>query len=154
MVTFYSGSLPQGVSIVYEYNPEFTYIVEPTKTLCFPFSIINKWLQVTIELADITPFQNCFIPVLRSWASKEISGISLNNSPRSIQNTINLTPNGVTYTFWLTDAVTDEDRVPSDINAAVYGNQQYWMNIQNLQNKTSNLYCKFTLTGRKITYTY
>lgn len=153
MVILYSGSVPQGSQIVYEFNPEFTYVVEPAKTLCFPFMIKTTWLQIVIELADITPFQNCFVPVLRSWASKEISGESLTNSPRTIQNTTNLSPYGLKYNFWLPDYVTDENIHPSDINHAVFANTQYWMNVQNLQNKTSNLYCKFTLIGKSLSWT-
>jgi hypothetical protein len=154
MTTIYSGLIPQGVQVIYEYNPEFTYIINPAKTLCFPVMIKTTWLQIVVELSDITPFQNCFVPVLRAWPSKDINGVSLLNAPRSVQSTVNLLPTGVSYNFYLIDSVSDEDRIPADLYCPVFGNTQYWMNIQNLQNKTSNLYCKFTSYSKKLTYTY
>ena len=152
MSTYYSGGLPQGSSIVYELNPEYTYILNPAKTLCFPWKMKKKYNQLIIELADTTPFENCFIPVVRTWPSTEASGISITASPRYIQNTINLPPTGVKYNFWLSGVVNPIELVPNDINHPVLADTQYWMNVQNLQNKQSNFYCKFTYYGRGIEY--
>jgi hypothetical protein len=152
MSTYYAGNLPQGSSIVYELNPEYTYIANPSRTLCFPFKMRRNYQQLVVELADTTPFENCFIPVVRAWPSTEASGISLTASPRYIQNTINLPPTGVKYNFWLSNEVNQEDLVPASINHAIYFGQQYWMNVQNLQNKTSYFYCKFTFYGKGIEY--
>lgn len=152
MAIIYSGSLPQNAIVIHERNPEYTYSLAASKTACFAFKLRRNTTQIIVELSDTTPFQNCFIPVLRSWASVEPVGVSLTSSPRSSQTTINLSPIGLKYNFWLVTEVTPDQLVESSVNHPIEDDTQYWMNIQNLQNKPSFFFCKFTYIGKNMNY--
>jgi len=153
MSTYYSGSLPQGSTIVYELHPEYTYVLNQSQTLCFPFKMRRNYQQLIVELANTTPFQNCFVPSVRAWPSTEASGISITSTPYQSQNTINLPPTGFKYNFWLIDEVDQNNLLPSDVNHFIIFGNQYWINVQNLQNKPSSFFCKFVYYGKNQQWT-
>jgi len=152
MPTYFAGRLPQGSSIVTELNPEHTYMLPASRTLCFPFTMRRYYQQLVIDIADITPFESCFIPVIRCWPSTEASGESMTAQPLASQATVNLGPYGAKWNFHLLDQIDPDGRQPADISKLIKFGETYWMNVQNLQNKTSYFFLRFTFYGAGITY--
>ncbi len=152
MTSYYSGYLPQGASIVSELEPEHRYIIGPSKTLCFPFKMRRYYNQLVVDMADTTPFESCFIPVIRCWPSKEAAGMSMTSQVRASQATVNLGPNGMTWGFWLLDLIDSPEIKEADISTWIEQGTTYWMNVQNLQNKPSYFYLRFTFYGVGITF--
>lgn len=151
MNNYYTGQLPQGSIIVRELTKEHTYTLPASKTLCFPFKIQDNYQQVVIDAADTTPFESAFIPGTRAWASKEAAGISITASPYQSQSSPRLYPNGIRWNFWIPE-MNGRTLEPSEINHIVQPNVYYWMNIQNLQNRQSYFFLRFTFYGNGITY--
>lgn len=71
-------------------------------------------------------------------------------SPYQTLSTINLGPNGCTWNFWLLDEVSPENRREATANTWIESNTTYWFNIQNLQNRESRFFCRFTFHGNDI----
>jgi hypothetical protein len=107
--------------------------------------------QVTIDIADTTPFQNIWIPGARSWASTQPGGRSMTSSPFQSQQSVNLPPNGIKWNFWLIDLQGSIVLDQTNINHWINSTDTYWMNVQNLQNRDSYFYCRFTYEGAGIT---
>lgn len=147
MTKYYAGYLPQGATIVTELEKEHMYVLPPSRTLCFPFKMRRYYNQLVIDAADTTPFESCFIPVIRCWPSEEAAGQSITSQPLASQGTVNLGPNGVKWNFWLLDLVDVSSLEESDINRWIDPNKTYWMNVQNLQNKASFFWLRFTFYG-------
>jgi hypothetical protein len=103
--------------------------------------------QVVVNVALTTPFENVFIPGVRSWASAEPSGISLTNSPLQSQQTITLSPTGAVWDFWDISLQKSIDLAPSNVNTWINHNQLYWFNVQNVQNRPNSFYCRFNFLG-------
>lgn len=147
MPVYFSDQLPQGSSIVSTLNSDHSYTLPASRTLCFPFTMRRYYSQVIIDIADITPFENCFVPSVRCWASTVAAGQSMTADPNSALATVNPGPNGATWNFWLTDQVKTKDIRLADINRAISNGTVYWMNVQNLQNKDSFFFLRFTFHG-------
>ena len=152
MPKYFTGYLPQGSIIVTELNPEHTYVLPASKTLCFPFAMRRYYQQLVIDVADTTPFESCFIPAIRCWPSTEASGESMTSQPRASQATINPGPYGAKWNFYLLDQLENPDLQPADINRWINSGTTYWMNVQNLQNKESYFFLRFTFYGVGITH--
>lgn len=150
--TYYAGGLPQGARIVTDLEPEHYYTLPPSTTLCFPFKMRRYYQQLVIDAADTTPFESCFIPVIRCWPSKEAVGISMTSQPLSSQGTINVGPNGFKWNFWLLDQVNPDDLVEANIDQWINYGTTYWFNVQNLQNKQASFFLRFTFHGAGITH--
>lgn len=153
MTNYYTGGLPQGTSIVSELDPEHTYRLPPSKTMCFPFRMRRYYQQLVMDLADTTPFENCFIPVIRVWPSKVPVGPSMTGAPNTAINTVNLGPNGFLYNFYLIDEVEEAKRKEASLCQWIRPNVTYWMNVQNLQNKESFFWLRYTFYGPDIVHT-
>lgn len=151
MTTYYIGMLPQGASIVYQRSPEHTYTLPASKTLCFPFKIPQDYNQVVVDAADTTPFESAFIPGSRAWASDQPVGMSLTAAPFQTQSSPRLYPNGVRWNFWLKE-LNNKAKEPSEINHIINADQTYYMNIQNLQNRQSYFFLRFTFYGNGVTF--
>ena len=150
MSTYYAGGLPQGSSIVTELEPQHYYTIGPSRMQCFPFKMRRYYNQLVIDAADTTPFESCFIPVIRCWASKEAAGPSMTASPNSNLATVNVGPNGVKWNFWVIGAANPDELEESYINAPIDTTSTYWFNVQNLQNKSANFFLRFTFHGNGI----
>jgi hypothetical protein len=147
MPTYYKGNLPQGVDIVTKLDPSFRYIIPPSRVMSFPFSIRAPTQQVVIDMANTTPFQNVYIPGVRSYASSEPFGISLTSAPRAGEGSINLPPSGAKWNFWLIELEGTITLAEANINHWIYPGTVYYMNVQNLQNRENYFFCRFTYTG-------
>lgn len=146
MKPIYVLGLPQNTSVVNHLNENHTYTLLPSHTLCFPFQLVTRWQQVVVDLANMTPFENVFVPGIRSWPSKEAAGQSVTSSPRQSQSSINLPPSGVKWTFYRPDLETN-CLMDGDIKAMIQPDTIYWMNVQNLQNKPNYFFCRFHYYG-------
>ena len=141
---YYAGGLPQGASIVQELNDEHTYILEPSRTLCFPFKLHYSYNQVVIDLANTTPFQNVYVPGQRCWPSTEPVGSSMTYSPLPTEASINLPPTGVKWNFYLEELYKSPLLKEAVIYKMVEHRVTYWMNVVNLQNKENYFFCRFS----------
>ena len=151
MDTYYTGNLPQSTTIVTELNPEHTYILPPSQTLCFPFKMKRDYQQIIVDLADTTPFVSTFIPGSRAWPSEIPASQSITASPYASQASVKLPPSGVKWNFWLLE-LEQPNLDLANINRWVLFDTTYWMNVQNLQNRQSYFYCRFTYYGQGITF--
>lgn len=151
VITYYTGNLPMGASIITEFNKEHTYVLPQSAILCFPFIMKTNYYQVVADLANTTPFESCFVPGSRAWPSIDPAGQSITNSPNSSLSSVNLMPNGNTWNFWLID-LHNHPLIPTAINHQIQSNTTYWINVQNLTNKESYFFCRFTYygSGKKI----
>lgn len=140
-------SLPQGAIVITEFEPEHMYTLPAGKTYCFPFKMRRYYNQVVVDMADISPFESCFIPMMRSWPSKEAAAQSMTDMPLASQAFVTLGPSGVKWNFWLLDQVKPSDQQESDINRGILPDTFYWINIQNLQNRPSYFWLRFTYYG-------
>jgi hypothetical protein len=152
MGIYYSGNLPQGASIAGDLDPRHYYTVGPSKTLCFPFKMRRYYQQLVIDAADTTPFESCFIPVIRCWASREAAGISMSALPNTGLSTVNIGPNGCLWNFYLFDVVSNNQIKESFIRIPIRNDETYWFMVQNLQNKPANFFLRFTFHGNGITH--
>ena len=152
MSKYYSGYLPQGASIVTELEKEHTYAIEPSATLCFPFKMRRYYNQVVIDLADMNPFESCFIPALRCWPSIEAAGTSITAQPLASRGDIVLGPNGTKWNFWLLDLIDISSLEPADINRWIEPDKIYWMNVQNLHNRPGTFWLRYTFYGTDISH--
>jgi hypothetical protein len=152
MSTYYSGGLPQGSKIVTTLEKEHYYVLPPSTTLCFPFKMRRYYNQVVVDAADTTPFESCFVPVIRCWPSREPVGISMTAAPVSSQGTINLGPNGCKWNFWVLDQADENNLQEADLYQWIYQNDTYWFMVQNLQNKQAFFFLRFTFHGNGITH--
>jgi hypothetical protein len=148
--TYYTGNLPMATSIVTHHNPEHTYILPKSHTLCFPFQLNVNYYQIVIDMADTTPFERTFIPGSKAWPSAEAAGRSITDVP-STNAIVPLQPCGQTWNFWLA-GMTTQPLIPTAINYPIQLSTTYWMNVVNLQNRESYFFCRFTShgTGRTI----
>lgn len=135
--------LPQGAKIVYELNKDFTYTLNQSQTLCFPFKLRFAYNQVIITLANTTPFLNVFVPASRCWPSTQPVGNSITASPLQSNANPTLPQVELTWNFYSNELVGTDAIKPATITKAINVKTTYWMNVQNLQNKPSYFYCKF-----------
>lgn len=152
MDTRYQGLLPQGARVINELNDEHTYELPPSMTYCFPFRMRRYYQQLIVDVADTTPFESCFVPVIRSWASEVPVGMSMTAQPLASQGTVNPGPDGVTWNFFLIDMVESSNLIDASIRRWIDPGKTYWMNIQNMQNKKSFFWLRFTFHGVGITH--
>lgn len=146
MKPIYVLGLPQNTSVVNHLNENHTYTLAPSHTLCFPFQLVTRWQQVLIDLANTTPFENVFIPGMRSWPSREAAGQSITAAPLQTQASINLPPSGVKWLFYR-DNLDPKILKDTDVSTLVAEDTIYWMNVQNLQNRENYFYCRFRYYG-------
>lgn len=146
MKPIYVLGLPQNTSVVNQLNENHTYTLPPSHTLCFPFQLVTRWQQVVIDMANTTPFENVFIPGIRSWPSKEAAGQSFTSSPLQTQANLNLPPSGVKWNFYR-DELDIQYLKDADVKALIKADTIYWMNVQNLQNKANYFFCRFHYYG-------
>ena len=106
--------------------------------------------QIVVNAALTTPFENVFIPGVRSWASTEPAGISISTTPLQSQQTLTLSPIGVIWDFWDINFQNAIELAPSNINSWIQPGQLYWFNVQNLQNRPNSFYCRFNFLGSNI----
>jgi len=147
MPVYYTGTVPQGADIITQLDPSFRYILPASRTSCFAFRLPVGAHQLVIDMANTTPFQNVYIPGIRSWCSTEPAGPSITALPRAGESTINLPPSGAKWNFWLIDLEGQFVLADANIHHWIYGGVIYWMNVQNLQNRDNNFFCRFTYTG-------
>ena len=146
MKPIYVLGLPQNTSVVNHLNENHTYTLPPSHTFCFPFQLVTRWQHVVIDLANTTPFENVFVPGIRSWPSREAAGQSMTSAPLQTQASINLPPSGVKWNFYRY-AIDNLKLCEADITAPVEADTIYWMNVQNLQNKANYFFCRFHYYG-------
>lgn len=157
MDAHYTGYLPQGAIVVHNLNEDYRYILPPSRTLCFPWKMRtdyknSEYTQLIIDVADTTPFEITFTPGARCWASKEPASQSITATPYASQSSVYLIPSGMKWNFWLLDKVPPECREPASIDRGIEPGIRYWFNVQNMQNRQSNFFCRFTYTGLGIKY--
>jgi len=145
MASYYTGGLPEGASIVTEFNPQNTYVSPAGQTLCFPWKLAAGQ-QLIISMADNTPFISAFISGVRAWPSREPAGPSITASPNSVQSSVILQLSGIKWGFWSID-LDGQAHEPSDINTWAYPGQTYWMNVQNLKNRDSYFYARLAYSN-------
>lgn len=145
MVSYSTQLTPQSTTIITELEPEHMYILPAGMTFCFPFKMRRYYTQVILDLADITPYETCFMPAMRCWPSLDPVGRSITAEPNYAESYVILGPNGVQWNFWLLDKkpILEEH----DINRGIDFDTTYWMNVQNLQNKDHNFWLRFTFYG-------
>jgi len=141
--------LPQGAYIITRYSPTYQYNLPQATTYCFPFKLTGQMQQVAVNAAMTTPFENVFIPGLRSWASAEPAGISITMTNQA-QQSLTLPPTGVVWDFWDVNLQGQIQLVPNNINGWIFPDQLYWFNIQNVQNRPNSFYCRFNFLGPNI----
>lgn len=143
----FQGPLSQGVDIVLDLDPSYRYILPASRIMSFGFRLPTGAQQLTIDMANTTPFQNVYIPGMRSWASTEPGGSSISISPRASESSINLPPSGAKWNFWLLELQGLVPLEEANVHHWVSPNATYWMNVQNLQNRENYFFCRFTYTG-------
>lgn len=148
--TYSYSYLPQGAYIVTRFDPTYQYNLPQSTTYCFPFKLTGAMQQVVINAAMTTPFENVFIPGVRSWASLEPAGISISATPLQSQQTLTLPPTGVIWDFWDVNLQGTVELVPSNVNSWIQPGQLYWFNVQNVQNRPNSFYCRFNFLGSGI----
>jgi hypothetical protein len=146
MKPIYVLGLPQNTSVVNHLNENHTYTLPSSHTYCFPFQLVTRWQQVVIDLANTTPFENVFIPGIRSWPSKEAAGQSITSAPRQTEAYLNLPPSGVKWNFYL-NGLDPKIIETADVKTLIFSDTIYWMNVQNLQNKPNYFFCRFHYYG-------
>lgn len=152
MTAYYAGGLPQGASIITELEPRHYYTIGASRISCFPFKMRRYYSQLVIDAADTTPFESCFVPVIRCWASRVAAGQSLTQMPNSNLTTINIGPDGCLWNFWIPQEIDRSDLQEAFVNAPIERDETYWFNVQNLQNKSASFFLRFTFHGNGITH--
>lgn len=152
MVTYYAGGLPQGASIVSELEPKHYYTIGPSRILCFPFRMRRYYNQLVIDAADTTPFESCFVPVVRCWASRDAAGQSISSMPNSNLTNVNIGPDGCKWNFFIPGITAEDELEESFIRIPIDASQTYWFMVQNLQNKQASFFLRFTFHGNGITH--
>lgn len=148
--TYSYSYLPQGAYIVTRFDPTYQYSLPQSTTYCFPFKLTGNMQQIVVNAAMTTPFENVFIPGVRSWASLEPAGISISASPLQSQQTLTLPPTGVIWDFWSSALNGQIVLAPNNVNSWINPNTLYWFNVQNVQNRPNSFYCRFNFLGPNI----
>lgn len=147
--TYSYNYLPQGAYIVTQFSKTFDYNLPQSTTYCFPFKLTGPIQQIAINAAMTTPFENVFIPGIRSWASRQPAGISITMTLQS-QQTLTLPPTGVVWDFWDVNLQGQITLTPSNVNGWINHNELYWFNVQNVQNRPNSFYCRFNFLGPNV----
>jgi hypothetical protein len=141
--------LPYGISIITQVGIENNYVVPRSQIYCFPFAIVDTTKQILVKCGHnlyqgnidslFNVYQGSYQNSLRAWISQEPAGLSITSRPYSTNSGINLT--GAHSTFNLYDERLPQDQViPADIVQWVSADVQYYVNVQNRENRDNSLY--------------
>ncbi len=133
--------LPYGISIRTDYAEEHNYAIPRSQTQCWPVKL-NEFQQVLISAVHngLTKNQQ---KTLRGWLSKDPNGPNVLPAAYGVSLDIHLGLIGNTWCFHIVD-LEQQNKLTADVSYIIDPAQQYYFNIQNLENKDNSYYLKFT----------
>jgi hypothetical protein len=133
--------LPYGISIRSDYSEEHNYAIPRSQTQCWPVKL-NDFQQVQIMAVHNTYVQNQQ-KTIRAWLSVDPNGRNILPSIYGASLNIHLGLIGNSWCFHTVD-IEQSQILPADVKYIIDPNQQYYFNLQNVENKDNSYYLKFT----------
>lgn len=118
------------------------YQIEQSSTLIYPWTIgQNQWIKFTVSHTGFAKNQTLS---MRFWCSRDPLGPSISSIPNA--NTAWYSPGKMNKSFAFWD-VTSSPPQESQLVwlSSVAPNQQYWLDIQNMENRPNSFYLKIDL---------
>jgi hypothetical protein len=139
--------LPFGVTIIQKHTKDDYYEILASRVNCFGFTLENEH-SIKIVGQHVTFYENQQ-NTIRVWPSIEPNGGNLNSIPYSNMQSIKIGGQGFIWNFY--DISHPEYQLAGDVNlnVPISPNTPYYMNVQNLENKTNHFYLKFISLERK-----